>query len=133
MRPHHCDAFNIKHGMEQTSMTNAIKKRLDRKRIPFPYLKKPRKLSFPSFSSSSLRPCIIFKVFTQIPLSSGFFHCLNGFFSHHKFSMIDLFLKTFHIFLRQFFMIHAFSPLTCLQISYSDICPNSYSTTGNRN
>ena len=31
MRPHHCDAFNIEHGMEQTSMTNAIKKRLDRK------------------------------------------------------------------------------------------------------
>lgn len=31
MRPRHCDAFNIKHGMEQTSMTNAIKKRLDRK------------------------------------------------------------------------------------------------------
>lgn len=31
MRPRHCDAFNIEHGMEQTSMTNAIKKRLDRK------------------------------------------------------------------------------------------------------
>lgn len=31
MRPRHCDAFNIKHGMEQTSMTNAIKKRLNRK------------------------------------------------------------------------------------------------------
>lgn len=31
MRPHHCDAFNIEHGMEQTSMTNAIKKRLNRK------------------------------------------------------------------------------------------------------
>lgn len=31
MRPHPRDAFNIEHGMEQTSMTNAIKKRLDRK------------------------------------------------------------------------------------------------------
>lgn len=31
MRSRHCDAFNIEHGMEQTSMTNAIKKRLDRK------------------------------------------------------------------------------------------------------
>lgn len=31
MRPRHCDAFNIEHGMEQTSMTNAIKKRLNRK------------------------------------------------------------------------------------------------------
>lgn len=31
MRPRHCDAFNIEHGMEQTSMTNAIKKRLDKK------------------------------------------------------------------------------------------------------
>lgn len=31
MRPHPRDAFSIEHGMEQTSMTNAIKKRLDRK------------------------------------------------------------------------------------------------------
>ena len=31
MRPHPRDAFNIEHGMEQTSMANAIKKRLDRK------------------------------------------------------------------------------------------------------
>ena len=31
MRSRHCDAFSIEHGMEQTSMTNAIKKRLDRK------------------------------------------------------------------------------------------------------
>lgn len=31
MRPHPCDAFNIEHGMEQTSMTNAIKKRLNKK------------------------------------------------------------------------------------------------------
>ena len=31
MRPRHCDAFNIEHRMEQTSMTNAIKKRLNRK------------------------------------------------------------------------------------------------------
>ena len=31
MRPHPRDAFNIEHGMEQTSMTNAIKKRLNRK------------------------------------------------------------------------------------------------------
>lgn len=31
MRPHPRDAFNIEHGMEQTSMTNAIKKRLDGK------------------------------------------------------------------------------------------------------
>lgn len=31
MRSHLCDAFNIEHGMEQTSMTNAIKNRLNRK------------------------------------------------------------------------------------------------------
>ena len=31
MRPHPRDAFSIEHGKEQTSMTNAIKKRLDRK------------------------------------------------------------------------------------------------------
>lgn len=31
MRPRHCDAFNIEHRMEQTSMTNAIKKRLNKK------------------------------------------------------------------------------------------------------
>ena len=31
MRPHPRDAFSIEHGMEQTSMTNAIKKRLNRK------------------------------------------------------------------------------------------------------
>ena len=31
MRPHPCDAFSIEHGMEQTSMTNAIKKRINRK------------------------------------------------------------------------------------------------------
>lgn len=31
MLPRHGDAFNIEHGMEQTSMTNAIKKRLNRK------------------------------------------------------------------------------------------------------
>lgn len=31
MRPHPCDAFSIEHGMEQTSMTNAINKRLNKK------------------------------------------------------------------------------------------------------
>ena len=31
MRPRLCDAFNIEHGMEQTSMTNAIKNRLNKK------------------------------------------------------------------------------------------------------